>query len=99
MSEREDMETPALTQLMGAYLHQDYDLVGDEWDNLNAFIEESSILAAQLPDEVAWALRAHQDEPHLALFVETLGCQLAPPAGGYRAWLTEIARRVAAATA
>ncbi|GAA2147094.1 hypothetical protein GCM10009844_23970 [Nocardioides koreensis] len=94
------MQTPALRQLMSAYLHQDYDLIGDVWENVDAFVTESPDLAVLLPGEVAWTLANYPDEAELERFVDTLGCQLGPldDEGGYRGWLTEIARRVAAAT-
>ncbi|MFC4782858.1 contact-dependent growth inhibition system immunity protein [Nocardioides sp. MAHUQ-72] len=94
------METPALEELMGTYLHQDYDIVGTVDDNVDTFLRESPELAVQLPREVAWALDTYSSEQDLHTFVHELGCQIRPleDEGGYRGWLTEIARRVAAAT-
>ncbi len=94
------MDTPALEQLMGAYLHQDYDLVGDVWDNVDVFVARSPNLAPLLPAEVTWALQAFPNESELEAFLDRLGCQLLPEEedGGYRGWLTKMAERVAAAT-
>lgn len=92
------METPALQQLMGAYLHQDYDIVGSVEDNVDAFVSDSPELGLLLPAEVDWALDHFQAEPDLQRFLFSLGCQLSPleGEGGYRGWLREIARRVRA---
>ena len=88
------METPALKQLMGAYLHQDYDLIGDVPDNVDAFMEESPQLAPLLPSEVEWVLNAYETEEQLAEFVYGLGCQLRPGEGGFPAFLSGIAQQI-----
>ncbi len=88
------MEKPALEQLMGAYLHQDFDLVGDVADNIDAFMAEEPVLARRLPDEIAWALQIHDSAAELDAFVSALGCQVQPGEGGYRELLGEIAARV-----
>ena len=97
--DRRVMETPALEQLMGAYLHQDYGLVGDVADNVDAFMADEPDLARRLPEEVAWALRGHPDEEALDAFVSSLGCQAPPGEGGYQHLLGEIAARVTRAGA
>jgi len=93
------METPALKQLMGAYLHQDYGLVGDVPENIDAFMEDEPNLSRRLPEEIAWALQVHPDEEALDAFVSSLGCQAPPGEGGYRQLLGEIAARVIKARA
>ena len=96
------MKTPALEQLMGTYLHQDYDLVGSVWDNVDAFVLESPELAPGLPAEVDWVNATIVSENELKAYLHSLGLQVLPPTeshGGYRGWLSEIARRVEAATA
>ena len=70
--DRRVMETPALEQLMGAYLHQDFGLVGDVADNIDAFMAEEPVLARRLPDEIAWALQIHDNAAELDAFVVPL---------------------------
>ena len=92
--DRRVMETPALEQLMGAYLHQDYGLVGDVADNIDAFMAEEPDVARLLPDEIAWVLQEHDNAAELDAFVSALGCQVQPGEGGYRVLLGEIATQV-----
>jgi len=95
-----EAESPALWHLMGAYLHQDFDLSGTIEDNIDLFTQEPADLVQALPDEVDRALRELTTEAELKSFVGELGCQVRPPAGlTYREWLTRIADRVRAATA
>ena len=91
--------TPALWQFLGAYLHQDWPLeFDDEWAALGRFAEDSPELAGQLPVEIDLVLRANGSEGDLRTFLIGEGCNYIPDAqtGGYRGWLTEIARRVSA---
>lgn len=93
------MDTPALSELMGSYLHQDYDLVGTVNDNIDAFVRDFSDVATDLPDEVRALLSRDPSERDLQERLEGLGCQLRPPDGtSYREWLTHIADRVRQAT-
>jgi len=99
MKTEDTKETPALWQLMGAYLHQDYDLSGTIDENVKLFVAETPDLAPALPSEVAWALATFTTEEELERFVDDLGCQVLPPGGiSHRAWLTHIADVVRAAT-
>jgi hypothetical protein len=95
------METPALYQLMGGYLHQDFDLVGDVDENVDLFASDSPALAARLPQEIEWALATYTTEEELEDLCDRMGCELVPleGEGGYRGWLTEIAVRVRQASA
>lgn len=81
---------------MRAYLHQDYDIVGDVYDNIAVFVRDLPDLAAQLPDEIAWTLSTFPAEPELEQFLDSRGCELRPleGEGGYRGWLSLIAERV-----
>jgi hypothetical protein len=94
------MDTPALRELMGTYLHQDFDLIGTVDDNVDAFILDFSDIAAALPVEVQALLSRDPSEQELEDLLEALGCQLRPPNGeSRREWLTHIADRVRRATA
>ena len=89
------METPALAQLMGAYFHQDwYEEHHDEWANLDDFLEGES-LAPRLPDEVEHVLATFDDDEEIGEYLWSIGSYYVPDpaAGGYRGWLTEIAKR------
>jgi hypothetical protein len=93
------MDTPALNELMGSYLHQDYDLVGTVDDNIDTFVRDFSDIAVALPTEVQELLSQQPSEQDLEDLLGALGCQLRPPNGlSYRAWLTQIADRVRQAT-
>ncbi|GAB3778977.1 hypothetical protein GCM10027601_04410 [Nocardioides ungokensis] len=95
-------KTPALCQFLGAYLHQDWPIeFDDEWAALDRFIEESAELASHLPIEIESALGEHHAESDLRAFLVAQGCNYVPDPdkGGYRGWLTEIARRVEATLA
>ncbi len=88
------MRTPALEQLMGAYLHQDYDLEGDVWDNVDAFVVESPDLVPLLAAEVAWARATPTNGSSRSSCSPWAPRWSGPDEGGYRGWLSEIARRV-----
>jgi hypothetical protein len=86
------MNTPALGHLMGAYFHQDWDLDGlDDRQTVEAFVRESPGVAADLPDEVEHVLAQMSDEAQLEAYLEALGCDVLPPDGSYRTWLTQLA--------
>ena len=93
------METPALEHLLGAYFHLDwYYEHGDEWANVDDFIAGAPSLVGQLPGEISEVLDAYPDEADLKAYLLSLGsCYTTDAAGGYRGWLSEIARRVSQA--
>jgi CdiI immunity protein len=98
------MEKPeALDHLMGAYFHQDWvEDHPDEWDVLAAFEHDEPELAAKLPSEIDRVLEQLRTEHELEHYVvRVLGGDFnaAYDGGTYRAWLTEIADHVRAATA
>ncbi|ABL83232.1 MULTISPECIES: contact-dependent growth inhibition system immunity protein [unclassified Nocardioides] len=94
------METRALRHFMGAYLHQDFDLVGSVEDNLALFVRQSPALAAALSDEVADLLAHPFTDGELERLLDEMGCEASPPVGKtYRDWLTQIADRVRRTTA
>jgi len=86
---------------MGSYFHQDFFLVhGGVWEAVQAFIDDDPDDARLLPGEIATVLTHFPDEASLERYLDDLGCAYRAQAqdGGYRGWLTEIARRVEAAT-
>ena len=96
------MKTPALEHLAGAYFHQDwYDEFGDEWKAVDAFIAGSPSHVGALPTEIEALLSETQSDQAIEAYLDSLGCEYTPTPeqGGYRGWLSEIARRVEAATA
>ncbi len=94
------METPALCQFMGAYLHQDFDLVGSVEDNLVLFSRQSPALADSLSDEIDRLLALSPTEAEIEALLDQMGCQADPPEDStYREWLTQIADRARKATA
>ena len=95
------MKTPRLKELMRAYFHQDfYAAYGGMWETVDAYVADDPVDSSKLPDEIGWALEHYPHEDELRQYVLELGCEyrVQPEDNGYRGWLTEIARRVEAAT-
>ena len=95
------MNTPALAHLAGAYFHQDWGLdAEDEWDVIDDFVRGTPDLAPLLPAEIDLLIAAAVTEDELMTHLDALGCEFTGQAryGGYRGWLTEVARRVREAT-
>lgn len=96
------LELTQLRQLMGAYFHQDfYDEYGGVMETVDAFVDDDATDVPELLAEIAWVLDAYPAERDVEDLLDSLGCEYrADPAdGGYRGWLTQIARRLAATTA
>ena len=93
--------TPALEQLAGVYLNQDWVLDYKTWEAaVDAFISESSEDVPLLPAEIERVLAAVDSDEELRDYLLTLGMAYdADSHGGYRGWLSEIARRVEAVIA
>lgn len=90
------MTMPALDHLMGAYLHQDFDLYGDApMDAVDAFLQDEPDLAQPLASEIDALLASQPTEQEIERTVFDLGCQVYPDKGftGYRPWLAAIADR------
>lgn len=86
----------ALDQLMGAYLHQDYDLFGPTpLAAVDTFVRDEPELGSRLPGEISDLLRALPSETAIKAALEGMGCQIVPSTadGGYRGWLEAIADR------
>ena len=94
------MNTPALDLLLGAYFHQDwYEEHQDEWMTLDDFLDGEPAAARLLPAEIALVLAGYGDDAALGAYLRSRGSFYTTEAGEtYSAWLTEIARRVQAAT-
>ena len=91
----------ALAYFMSNYFHQDFDQeFGDEWGAVDAFIRADPHLAPAVPADIDQLLATHTDEATLDSYLSNLGCEYRadPEDGGYRGWLTEVARRVREAT-
>jgi hypothetical protein len=91
------VELPALGQLMGAYLHEDYELFGPSpRAAAETFLRNEPTLQRALPGEVEAVLSSHS-EPELARLLFALGCQIPPWAddGTYTTSLRELAAAAA----
>ncbi len=91
----------ALDYFLSNYFHQDFNEdFGDQWGALDSFLEHEQEQAVAVPSEVKQLLATHPTEDELDVYLTDLGCEYRASAedGGYRGWLTEIARRVEAAT-
>lgn len=87
------MELPALSQLMGAYLHQDFHLFGaTPTAAAETFLVDEPELRRALPAEVDSVLSTHS-EAELTRLLSSLGCQLTPWAedGTYSTSLRDLA--------
>lgn len=87
------VELPALSQLMGAYLHQDYDIFGPTpADAAEVFLRDEPARRRALPAEVEAVLQSHS-EAELGELLASLGCQVLPWAedGTYSTSLRELA--------
>ena len=96
------MQTPSLEHLMSAYFHQDwYEEHGDEWANLQDFVEGEPELAPRLPIEIEQVLAHLPTDDRVDAYLRSLGSYYTttPEEGGYRGFLQEIARRVQTALA
>ena len=94
------MQTPALEYLLGTYFHQDFDLVdGGVWETVDAFLREDPEDARLLPSEIDSVLMTLPSEDDLKSLFEQFGSDFVPHPGrgGYRGFLTQLARRVAVA--
>ena len=96
------MDLPALTQLMGAYYHQDWDLdYDDDESTIRAFVAETPDLAGVLGRDITKALMASPSDVDAAALLHSLGCQVDPSPssrGSHRAWLAELAALTQEAT-
>jgi hypothetical protein len=95
------MHTPALEYLLGTYFNQDFDLVdGGVWETVEAFLREDPEDARLLPSEVDKVLRTQPSEGDLKALFEQFGSDFAPleERGGYRGFLTQLARRISVGT-
>ena len=84
-----------LGDLLGAYLHQDYDVVhGSPWSAIGAFRSENPTGAVSSASSAARRL-AHEisDDDEGRRAVNKLGLDYYPPADGYtyRSWLLAVA--------
>ncbi len=94
------MRTPGLEYLLGTYFHQDFDLVdGGVWETVDAFLREAPEDAQFLPSEIDTVLRTLPSEDDLKALFERFGSDFVPlpERGGYRGFLTQLARRVSVA--
>lgn len=90
------MEHPALDHLMGAYLHQDFDLFGPSpMAAVDTFIRDEPDLGRVLPTEIEELLAARRSEAEVKAALEKMGCQIqvSDADGSYRRWLEAIAEQ------
>ena len=96
------MGTPALAHLMGAYFHLDWaeEFDGDPWRAVGAYLAGTPDLAPELAGEIGGVLESNPSDDEVQRYLASLGSCFTPTAaeGGYRGWLTEVARRVSEAT-
>jgi hypothetical protein len=87
-------EWDELSQLFGAYLHQDWqDEYDDVWDAVRDFRSGTSALrVAAAADQVRRILDVNREEARLDAIIGRLGIEYDPPKDGwtYLGWLTEL---------
>ena len=92
------MKSPALSDLMGGYFHQDWDTYGSEDDVVDQFMVDQASVRDLLVPELQRLLNFDLSEGHLARTVEDFGAQYdpVPRYGSTRAWLQHILERAQA---
>jgi len=88
------MSSPALSELMNGYFHQDWDTYGsDDEQVVRVFVADDPDLAALLPDEIDVLLSSSVSEAELETLLRSFGCETDPFStdGSYRTWLTQLA--------
>jgi hypothetical protein len=83
---------PDLAHLLGAYFHEDFDMYGDEWGVVDAFVSANPARARRVPEQIARLLEDFPFESDVARFTDESGCAYLPPGDGdaYRTWLNEV---------
>lgn len=84
--------------LMGAYLHEDYDIYGGLWEAVDRYLAETSDEdRTQLSHELEAALDG-ASEADVERLLNEMYCAvyMGDEPGGYKGWLEEISRRVSA---
>ena len=91
----------ALSHFVRAYVNDDWPFsYGDVWAAVDDFVRGAPSDARLLPAEIQHVL-TDLDDQQLQQMLHALGLGYLPESGegGYRGWLAEVSRRVAAATA
>ena len=88
------MDTPMLSQLMGAYFHPEWALDAEEDATVRLFLAEEPGSTAVI-SEIEHVLAAMPSEEAVRSYLLSLGSYFTPLAdeGGYRGWLASIATR------
>ena len=87
----------ALTYLMGAYFHQDWDMDGgDSSDTVASFLNERPALVSACADEIDRLLTRHLAEGELAEQLIAWGCgfRAGDTDEDYRVWLARISAQI-----
>lgn len=87
---------PDLAHLLGAYFHQDFDMYGDEWGVVDAFIARNPARAERVPDQISQLLHDFASESDVEAFADAYGCAYLPEGRDdpYRNWLAAVASYV-----
>lgn len=88
------MDTPMLSQLVGAYFHPEWAYDADEDTTVRLFLAEEPGSTA-VTAEIEWVLAAMPREDAVREYLLELGSYYTPKPdeGGYRGWLASIAAR------
>lgn len=88
------MDTPMLSQLMGAYFHPEWAYDADEDATVRLFLAEEPGSTGVI-SEIEQVLAAMPSEDEVRTYLFSLGSYFTPTAdeGGYRDWLASIAAR------
>ena len=93
------MTETALEHFIGAYLHQDFDVDGDEWGALQTFLgDEGTARARELADDIDRVLARFADENGVREALLGMGLGFSPEVDGEtcRGWLVRVRERVLA---
>lgn len=83
-----------LERILGAWLHQDWQLDFDDWRSANraGARAQPALQVQKAVSELEGLLATEMSETELSGLLERFGCEFDPTASGltYRAWLTEV---------
>jgi hypothetical protein len=89
----------ALGQLVGAYLHQDWDIDYGSWsDAVDAYLQEAQPEAiSEARRELTALISENPSEERIRDEMDQRGCSYYPPGDGtsYREWLDELGHKLA----
>ncbi|MEZ0339173.1 contact-dependent growth inhibition system immunity protein [Mycobacterium sp. pV006] len=86
-----------LSQFLGAYFHQDWDLEADSWEGLvDIYVDDHPVVdqLRTLADELDEVRDSRPEQPLQHFFIRTVGVDYNPEPVPYKEWLGQISDRL-----